>query len=604
MYKKLENLIEQRKFHQATNLLQNQNNHFSKSELYFYRALICQLQGQLTEAKELYKKALSANAVYLAAAQNIIILYSGTPDAKAVDEVIKIIEPFGGTNAARLRLIAAKSFRNELFLKIDLTSLEKNSRDDLEAYATIKVLKKEFDTACVVFEFLNKNDNLSAGAVCNYAVSLNKCGEHNKAISVIDEALKSSPGYWKLLLNKSTAYIGLKDFENAFKLAVQANDKNTSFDTLVNIARSLQGLEDYSAALTHIDAALELSTSSNALQIKADIFNAQGDNQRAEKIYLEAFKFDNNNRTPLWNLSLMHLAHGNYNEGWELYENGHYSKSGRGDKPFSVYEEWDLNPNTKKLVVWGEQGVGDEIMFLQLVQYLPEEITNITYVTNNRMKIVLEQFWAGNRNLSIETYEAHIKDTQPVNIMVGSLPRVIFKRFRDSRIRAPFLRLLPLKLKKKTTIGFAWRGGVEKTKIKRRSVPLGIFRDVFTEFRNQFEFLPLQYNMTTDEKRYLSHYLGSAITIREYDRSEELAAWVAEISSCDLVISVDNSVVHFASAMGINTHCLLPTSAEWRWGKAGSSTFWYDSLRLHRDVASANYDELKLYIEKLVVQNA
>ncbi|MCH8828269.1 MAG: methyltransferase domain-containing protein [Planctomycetes bacterium] len=50
----------------------------------------------------------------------------------------------------------------------------------------------------------------------------------------------------------------------------------------------------------------------------------------------------------------------------------------------------------------------------------------------------------------------------------------------------------------------------------------------------------------------------------------------------DLVISVDNSTVHLAGALGAPTWTLLPFSADWRWFLDRGDSPWYPSMRLLR----------------------
>ncbi|NIV32934.1 MAG: hypothetical protein GWN58_26865, partial [Anaerolineae bacterium] len=76
-----------------------------------------------------------------------------------------------------------------------------------------------------------------------------------------------------------------------------------------------------------------------------------------------------------WNKALMLLEMGEFKEGFDLYEDGH----GAGERPVRNYSEdadkptkylnrlADLKPG-KTVVVYGEQGMGDEIMFLSCLQ--------------------------------------------------------------------------------------------------------------------------------------------------------------------------------------------------------------------------------------------
>lgn len=59
----------------------------------------------------------------------------------------------------------------------------------------------------------------------------------------------------------------------------------------------------------------------------------------------------------------------------------------------------------------------------------------------------------------------------------------------------------------------------------------------------------------------------------------DTAAWMAAV---DLVITVDTSVAHLAGALGRPTWLLLARPADYRWGRSGTETHWYPSVRIYR----------------------
>ena len=74
------------------------------------------------------------------------------------------------------------------------------------------------------------------------------------------------------------------------------------------------------------------------------------------------------------------------------------------------------------------------------------------------------------------------------------------------------------------------------------------------------------------------------LTINEIDNYDHLDDFCALIKACDLVISIDNSTVHFTGALGQKCHVLLPFShqSDWRWGLNGASeSYQYDNMFLH-----------------------
>ncbi|MGC9199493.1 MAG: hypothetical protein ACP5E5_11245 [Acidobacteriaceae bacterium] len=53
----------------------------------------------------------------------------------------------------------------------------------------------------------------------------------------------------------------------------------------------------------------------------------------------------------------------------------------------------------------------------------------------------------------------------------------------------------------------------------------------------------------------------------------------------DLVITIDNSTVHLAGALGVVTWTLLPFAPDWRWMLDSEDSLWYPSMRLFRQQA-------------------
>jgi len=56
-----------------------------------------------------------------------------------------------------------------------------------------------------------------------------------------------------------------------------------------------------------------------------------------------------------------------------------------------------------------------------------------------------------------------------------------------------------------------------------------------------------------------------------------------------LVISVDNSTVHMAGALGKPVWTLLPYVPEWRWMLDREDSPWYPTMRLFRQPSSGDW---------------
>ena len=64
----------------------------------------------------------------------------------------------------------------------------------------------------------------------------------------------------------------------------------------------------------------------------------------------------------------------------------------------------------------------------------------------------------------------------------------------------------------------------------------------------------------------------------------------AQVAAMDLVISIDNSTVHMAGALGVPVWVLLPYAPNWRWLLDREDSPWYPSALLIRQPRADSWD--------------
>ena len=74
-----------------------------------------------------------------------------------------------------------------------------------------------------------------------------------------------------------------------------------------------------------------------------------------------------------------------------------------------------------------------------------------------------------------------------------------------------------------------------------------------------------------------------------FDDIEELAALIAVL---DRVVSVDNTVVHLAGALGKSCFAILSRVPDWRYRLDGDEMPWYPSVRLFRQTRVHDWQEV------------
>ena len=288
------------------------------------------------------------------------------------------------------------------------------------------------------------------------------------------------------------------------------------------------------------------------------------------------------------NRGMSYLALKRWREGWPDYNANMGHDKNRvlikyGDEP-----RWDGDKG-KNVVVFGEQGLGDEISFASCIPDLMRDC-NVTIECDGR----LEKFFR--RSFGAEVFGTRYKgDTAwrherkfDAHIGMGELPE--FYRNKDSEFPGtPYLKPNPVmalqwralldSLGTKPKIGIGWTGGILNTGLKKRSVTLDTFAPLFQGL--DVDWISLQYkepDVSQAEAKYgvTIHDWEWGTRVYDYDQTAAL------VSELDMVISVTTAVVDLCAGLGKECHCLVPAQPIWRHGVSGSDFMWGKSVKLWR----------------------
>jgi len=107
---------------------------------------------------------------------------------------------------------------------------------------------------------------------------------------------------------------------------------------------------------------------------------------------------------------------------------------------------------------------------------------------------------------------------------------------------------------------------------------------------NEYAFVNLQYGDTTEEINQARIELGIDVTsCDQVDNFNDLDGLASLVQACDVVVSVDNTTVHLAGALGKDVRILLPEISNWRWQLDREDTPWYSSATLYRQDADGDW---------------
>ena len=377
--------------------------------------------------------------------------------------------------------------------------------------------------------------------------------------------------------------------EISFRRAIELN--YSSHKAHSNLGNVLKDQGRFNEAIEAHNVSFELNPADpRPLNNLGNLFEFLGEFDKAHQIFSKAVELDPNFATAEYNLAGMELRQKNFVSGWRRRECRWKRVDEEQELPIETSKPLWNGSFVERLFVWAEQGVGDEIMFLSCLEQLKKQCKSLTISMTDRLIPLFEKqdnygvrFISRSSALPDWEYDFHV----PAQTALGLL-RKNLKDFEQGK--TPYLsanpenvRIIKSELQKvangRPIIGLSWFSNNAKSG-KQRSIRL---EDLVAQIPEKAFLVNLQYGDMSQEIAELETTLGRGIaTFGNIDNFAHLELFAALIQACDRVVSIDNSTVHFAGAMGINCDVLLPYSGDWRWGMPGIvSSYWYDSLRLH-----------------------
>jgi tetratricopeptide (TPR) repeat protein len=395
----------------------------------------------------------------------------------------------------------------------------------------------------------------------NLAKALTESERHEEAVHALEKALALRPGNAKALLSLGNALRALGRLDQAiaaYRRGLATDSVSASLHS--NLAVTLQQCADFDAARAHFEAAIE-----------------------AEPALVTAHH----------NLAILDLLCGRFAAGFDRFE-WRWRKAGEVNRrrPFPQ-PEWDGAPLAGRTVlVWSEQGVGDEIMFASLLPEVIAIVRRCLIECEPRLvPLFARSFPEAEVFARLAPPDARLLDRQiEVQASAGGLCRWRRRSRDDFPPPAPFLRAEPRALAEireryaalgpGPKVGLAWRS---KTPLwgAIKSAPLALWEPILSI--PGVQWINLQYGDCAGDLAQVRARLG--VTVHhdpEVDQMADLDAFAAQVAALDLVVTTSNTTAHMAGALAVPCWVMLAHVPDWRWQVAGERPLWYARMRLYR----------------------
>jgi hypothetical protein len=298
-----------------------------------------------------------------------------------------------------------------------------------------------------------------------------------------------------------------------------------------------------------------------ALHDRGGLLKMAGQLEGAEEALRAALAIEPKNPKTLHALGIVLLSQGRYAEGWPLYDARHDVPELGLPKPALPYPEWRGESLAgKRLLIFGEQGFGDQIMFARFALVARDQGAAVTMFCRPALSRLFAQFDGVEVIGAVGAVEFPDPDYW---VMSGSIAGR-FGITPETVPSAPYLKAEPGP--PLGGLGVAWRGNPYHRNDANRSLP-------------------------PDAGAQLLSLPGARSLHPEDSGAQDFADTARLIASMANVLSVDTSVAHLAGAMGKPVTILVPAlMTDWRWMQDRNDTPWYPSARLLRQATPGHWN--------------
>ena len=469
--------------------------------------------------------------------------------------------------------------------------------------------------------YLNKALTLSpedSAALNNTGLVLLGLEDYQGALEIFQKANQVRPDTSEILNNIGVSLLNLKQQTKSIEYFLKSIECNEDFvKSYIGYGKALFQLKKYDEALKALNQAFNLEpTNIDCLESLASYFARESNIDFALDFYKKALAINPFSEETEYSIGLLNLLTKNYSlNNWLKYEKL-FLKQYEGYQ--LIAPEWDGKPFEGKLYIWGDQGIGDQIIYASMLHEAYQIHQDILCSVDQRLIPLFERSFKGIQFIPLEEEiglehikaEIEIKSSIQQQIGLGRLGKLFRRDINDFRNHiqnyiAPDqdkTKVLRERLAahKKKVCGIAWKSKNEKIG-PNKTANLVDFLPVFQ--LKDYVFVDLQYGDNEKEKNELAkaHNIH-IISIAEIDNFNDIDDLYALVDACDVIMTTSNVTAHIAGSLGKETFLLLPYfyGALWYWHKEDTQSLWYPSIEIFRQSTEDNWkDPIQKIVKKL-----
>jgi tetratricopeptide (TPR) repeat protein len=438
-----------------------------------------------------------------------------------------------------------------------------------------------------------------------------------KGLDLMARAVALRPDLAAAHQNLGNAYIRferLADAERHFRraAALQPNDADASN----NLGGALLRREQYTEAEACVARALQLQPDlTNALRNMGALAEITGKSELALSYYDRILARQPDDADTRYQRAGLLLSLGRFAEGWveltwRFKRRASYGMFGRLKYPY-----WQGEPlGGRKIMIWTEQGLGEALILASMIPDVIARGATVVLVCPARLVPLFRSAFPEIGLIAVDggPVDPALKADVDFQASVSELGRWLRPAF-DAFPRKAYLKAdaqLTGTLRAKYAglnpdnrlVGISWRSrnpGAVGEKTPDLAQWAAILRTPGITFVN------LQYGDCTEDLAVIARDFGVRVFADPtVDPMTDLVSFAAQVAAMDLTVSVSNTTVHFAGALGCPAWAMIPSNRgrPWHWFLDRDDSPWYPHLRLFRQAQAGHWDTVFRNVSDALMQ--
>lgn len=424
-------------------------------------------------------------------------------------------------------------------------------------------------------------------------------GRFDKAETCYRQSIEADPGYMPAHYNLGNALTQQRRFAEALTAYHGAAElAPDDYEILTNLGVTHKKLGELNEAKRMFDHAAKLAPQALEPQVNAAVVDLLLGNFEAARAGFDAALASAPESAEIhYNRALLLMLLGEWEEGLREHRYRFLLNPASIPDYAKNFPHWDGKEPLagKTVLVWPEQGFGDQIQCLRYARLLRQQgATQIFVYAHPSLAALL----ATSNELDLIAFDGGPLPHRP-DLMVSDMSLL--------DIFGPRPNLPPLKLDVYAEatpeiatahglkVGVCWQGSPTHERDAERSIPHTLFWEQLSG-TSGITFFSLQVDSTQ-----ACPAIPLAPLIDEFFDTAVLA------QQLDLIVTVDTSLAHLGGTLGIPTWVLVTYSPDWRWGVSGEATPLYESVRIYRQPTPGDWTTLlshiRLQLETLARQH-